>query len=134
MPCEYSSSWVCFPKDQTGNASVEFAIWFPLLFLKLLVVIDLSFSMIVSASLWHTSRDTARAIATHRITEGEAAEYFRNSLLLSHMPVDLQVNGTRTEVRIRASIDSTDAAITPILPRIMPSPIRARVAMLREPV
>ena len=122
-----------FLRDESGSFTLEVMIWSPLLIGTLLLILDFSYLMMVNAGMWNASRDTARAVSIHRVTPDNAEQYLRDRLFLRRGTYDVTVDVTSSEVVARVTVDSAEAALTPVVGRYIIGQLAAKVVMLREP-
>lgn len=64
-----------FRKDADGSASIEFVLWMPVFMFILMLTIDASILFMSQSNYWSISRDTARLVSRHAITEEQAKTY-----------------------------------------------------------
>ncbi len=64
-----------FGSDDEGSSTIEFVIWFPIMFTLLLVAAQGAILFIVQANYGSIARDTARMVARHAMTAAEASDY-----------------------------------------------------------
>jgi Flp pilus assembly protein TadG len=119
-------------RDSRGSATLEFALWLPVLIGLLMGVADLALIFTTNANMQHAARETARGLARHAITELEAPGYLRERLnigTLSDYAVKV-VNGPDVEVSVTISADA--ASVFGFYETILPGDIVAHVVMRRE--
>ena len=66
-----------FMSQENGSTTVEFVLWLPLLVAVLIVAVDASVLYMRQSNLWQVSRDTARIVSRHGMTELVAEAYAR---------------------------------------------------------
>jgi Flp pilus assembly pilin Flp len=96
-----------FMSQENGSTTVEFVLWLPLLVAVLIVAVDASVLYMRQSNLWQVSRDTARIVSRHGMTEAVAEAYARNEAMFGdYVPtVDVQVNGQVVTVTMAASLN-----------------------------
>ena len=122
-----------FSREDDGAFTLEMVIWSPLILGAIMLILDFAFLMTVDAGMWNASRDTARALSTHRIRPDEAEEYMRGRMQYLRDDYDIDIDVSRSEVVASVALDATDAALTPVIGRYVVGTLNARVAMMREP-
>ncbi len=79
-----------------GTVSVEFAVWLPLLFSLGIVITDVSAAFVTQASMWQAAGETARNVATGRMTMDQARQRYANN---SSFTIDVARSGTLISVQ-----------------------------------
>jgi Flp pilus assembly pilin Flp len=96
-----------FMSREEGSTSIEFVLWLPLLVAVLMVAVDASVLYMRQSNLWQVSRDTARIVSRHGMTEGIAEAYARSEVQFGdYVPaVDVVIDGQLVTVSMAASLD-----------------------------
>jgi Flp pilus assembly pilin Flp len=96
-----------FMSREDGSTTVEFVLWLPLLVGVLMVAVDASVLYMRQSNLWQVSRDTARIVSRHGMTEGVAEAYARSEVQFGdYVPaVDVEIDGQLVTVSMAASLD-----------------------------
>lgn len=92
----------CFRRDETGSVTIEFVLWLPLLTSLFLIATDATVAFMRQSQMWQVSRDTARIVSRHGMTEQAAETYaIENAAFGSTVPaVDVETNGMEVTVEI----------------------------------
>ena len=64
-----------FLRDESGSASVEMAIWFPMYLALIGSVVDLSLGLHQMSTAWDVARDVTRKVAVGEFTSAEGEQY-----------------------------------------------------------
>lgn len=96
-----------FMSREEGSTTIEFVLWLPLLVGVLMVAVDASVLYMRQSNLWQVSRDTARIVSRHGMTEGIAEAYARSEAQFGdYVPnVNVQIDGQLVTVTMAASLD-----------------------------
>lgn len=96
-----------FMSREDGSTTIEFVLWLPLLVGVLMVAVDASVLYMRQSNLWQVSRDTARIVSRHGMTEGVAEAYARSEVQFGdYVPnVDVEIDGQLVTVTMSASLD-----------------------------
>jgi Flp pilus assembly pilin Flp len=96
-----------FMSREDGSTTIEFVLWLPLLVGVLMVAVDASVLYMRQSNLWQVSRDTARIVSRHGMTEGVAEAYARSEVQFGdYIPaVDVEIDGQLVTVSMAASLD-----------------------------
>ena len=92
-----------FRDDESASVTIEFVLWLPLLCSLFLIATDATVAFMRHSQMWQVSRDTARIVSRHGMTEVVAEAYARqNASFGSSVPaVDVQTTGTEVIVDIQ---------------------------------
>lgn len=88
-------------KDESGSATVEFALWIPFFVFILMMIIDASMLLFKQADLWKVASDTSRRVAVGEIVLAEAPAYARSRAATGET---FTVNVTRTGRDIKTTV------------------------------
>lgn len=82
--------------------TIEFVLWLPLLTSLFLIATDATVAFMRQSQMWQVSRDTARIVSRHGMTEQAAETYaIENAAFGSTVPaVDVETNGMEVTVEI----------------------------------
>ncbi|WP_216665530.1 TadE/TadG family type IV pilus assembly protein [Pseudoruegeria sp. HB172150] len=122
-----------FRDSEDGTISVEYALWAPAILLTFIFIADLAFALTLNATMWHGSRDTARALSIHRINEEQAVPYLKERLIAPGRDYAFDVEVDARAVTVSVSIPFSDAGVTNTISRYIKGNFVARVMMYREP-
>ncbi len=65
-----------FLGDESGNVTVEFCMWLPLVLVMMLIIFDGALALIAQANLWHIAGEISRALALGRVAEDDIHQAF----------------------------------------------------------
>jgi len=74
-----------FKKDEAGSSSVEFVLWIPFLFAFVLIAADASLAFMRQSQMWQVSRETARIVSRHGMTEVTAEQFAADKATIGEM-------------------------------------------------
>lgn len=80
-----------FRTKDDGSASIEFCLWMPVFMGMLMLAIDASFLFMGQANYWSISRDTARLVSRHAITETQAEDFATNAAVSKYASPEASV-------------------------------------------
>ena len=97
-----------FRREENGGVTIEFVLWLPLLMSLFLIATDATVAFMRQSQMWQVSRDTARIVSRHGMTEAAAEAYaLQNAGMGSIVPtVDVQTNGVEVMVAISTPADA----------------------------
>lgn len=97
-----------FWRGTDGSASVEFVLWMPVFVAIMMLTIDTSILFTSQSNYWSVSRDTARLVSRHAMTETDAEAYAaaRASMLWTQPTADVTINGPTVTVNLTAPASS----------------------------
>ena len=123
-----------FRRDESGNATIEFVMWFPLLVALLFFATDVTLTFMRQSHLWQVSRDTARIVSRYGMDEAEAEAYAARVGAIGGVSPTVDVIVTSTDVTVVMSVPP--ASITPFntLRFAIGDRIRASVTHGMEPL
>jgi hypothetical protein len=58
-------------KNDDGNVTVEFVIWFPVLIFLLLLTVDVTLSFVRHSHMWRVANEVTRSVSTGRLRSGD---------------------------------------------------------------
>lgn len=70
-----------FTRDTDGSAAIEFVLWTPTFMFIMMLAIDSSVLFMNQSNFWRVTRDTARLVARHAITDEAQAEAYAEGLV-----------------------------------------------------
>lgn len=82
---------------------MEFALWVPVLLAVMFLSVDASMLFSAQSNYWNISRDTARVVSRHAMTEAEAEDYARERA---------QVSAYQPDVRVRIDDQANTVTVT----------------------
>ena len=116
-----------------GQATVEFALVLPFLFLFSLSVIQVGSVANDQLALGHAARTAARAISLGDVTEQNAGEIVRNIVATEITLADVTVNVDLNKSLARVTLRYTRPVKIPIIGSLMPAiTLKATASMPRE--
>ena len=97
-----------FWRGEGGSVTVEFALWVPVLLGVLFLSVDASMLFSAQSNYWNISRDTARVVSRHAMTEAEAEAYARERARVSSYTPEVQVtvDGQANTVTVTITADT----------------------------
>lgn len=81
-----------FLRQEAGSITVEFSLWVPLLLAVMFLGINASLLYSAQSNFWNISRDTARVVSRHAMTEAEAEVYALDLARLRDYEPEVQVS------------------------------------------
>ena len=129
------SDWrlVTFRKDETGSVTIEFVLWLPLLMGLFLIATDATVAFMRQSQMWQVSRDTARIVSRHGMTETAAKDYASlNAAFGATVPV-VDVAATGSEVVVAISAPASAMTVFGTLDFALGANITTRVVHAMEP-
>ena len=119
--------------NDRGQATVEFALVLPFLFLFSLSVVQVGSVANDQLALGHAARTAARAVSLGDVTDQSASEIARNivasEITLADVTVNVDLNGSLARVTLRYTRPVTIPIIGSLMPAIT---LRATASMPRE--
>ena len=97
-----------FCRRTDGSASVEFVLWMPIFVAITILTIDTSILFTSQSNYWSVSRDTARLVSRHAMSEADAEAYAaaQASMLWTQPTADVIINGPTVTVSLSAPASS----------------------------
>ncbi|MGR3661089.1 MAG: TadE/TadG family type IV pilus assembly protein [Paracoccaceae bacterium] len=123
-----------FRKDAKGSVTIEFVMWLPVLFFMLLLVVDASVLFMTQSNYWSVSRDTARLVARHAMTEDAAEDYAANNAIWRSVTPTVTVSIVGAAVTVSMAAPSSSIAPFSILGFAGGSTINASITQTLEPI
>jgi len=124
-----------FLRDEKGNVTIVFVIWFPLFIILFLTILDFAYAFTVNASMWQQTRVAARGLSMHHLDKAEAEQLIRHGLSWSKKDYAVSIIETRHSVSVRVATPANRMGITNTAMEVMGSSrMAASVSMLKEPV
>lgn len=123
-----------FRKDTEGNVTIEFVMWLPVLLFMLLLVVDASVLFMTQSNYWSVTRDTARLVSRHAMTESAAEEYAAGNAVWRKITPDVTVSINGATVTVSMGAPSSSIAPFGILGFAGNSTINASITQTLEPV
>jgi Flp pilus assembly protein TadG len=134
MPIGKRKKAGAFHRNESGNATIEFVLWFPVLVAFLFFATDVTLAFMRQSHLWQVSRDTARIVSRHGMDEAEAELYAAQVGAIGGVAPTVDVVVTASDVTVQMSLPSS--SITPFntLKFAMGDELRASVTHGMEPL
>lgn len=119
--------------DETGSATVEFALWIPLFCFLLISTADLGILLMRHAEMWDIARDAARRMAIYQMSADEARSHVIDRLAEDSdaLVVEAEVGD---EVRVLITVPTAHVLPFGVFGSAMNGTVVTRVTMLREPI
>jgi Flp pilus assembly protein TadG len=91
-----------FARETEGGVTIEFVLWVPFFCAILVATVDVSLLFMTQSNYWSVSRDTARLVARHAMTEAAAESYAQTrATFAGNVPTtDVTINGATVTVTI----------------------------------
>lgn len=119
---------------EDGAVSLEFAIWTPFLITIMVFGADVSMTFMRQANMWQATRDAARIVSRHGMTEAEAESYIQSQINWSadYTPsVDVTISGGQVTVTVDA--DFNELAPFGLLSFVTSNVVRTSMVHAMEP-
>ncbi len=122
--------------DETGNATVEFTLWVPMLMGIVLLGADTSVAFTQQSNYWNISHQTARMVARHALDAETGVEYARKQLSFAgYTPeVDIRIDDVEQTVTVRVTGQSSELAPFGMLEMVMSDRVQVEVTQALEPL
>lgn len=122
--------------DESGNATVEFTLWLPMLMGIVLLGTDASMVFTQQSNYWNISHNTARMVARHALDAETGAAYAREQLtFVGYTPdVDVLIDDTDQTVTVKVSGQSSALAPFGMLEMVMADQVSVEVTQSLEPL
>lgn len=102
-----------FLKQDAGSITVEFSLWVPLLLAVMFLGINASLLFSAQSNFWNISRDTARVVSRHAMTEAEAEAYARDLARVRDYEPEVQVSVDDQRGLVTVTITAEMRSIVP---------------------
>lgn len=123
-------------RDESGNATVEFTLWLPMLMGVILLGTDASMMFTQQSNYWSISHNTARMVARHALDAETGAAYAREQLnFIGYTPeVDVAIDDTDQTVTVKVVGKSSALAPFGMLDMVMADKVAVEVTQSLEPL
>lgn len=130
-----NSSWTParFKKDETGSVTIEFVLWLPLLMGLFLIATDATVAFMRQSQMWQVSRDTARIVSRHGMTETAAINYATQNAAFGATAPVVDVTASGSEVVVAISAPASAMTVFGTLGFALGENITTRVVHAMEP-
>ena len=130
-----NSSWkpLRFKKDETGSVTIEFVLWLPLLMGLFLIATDATVAFMRQSQMWQVSRDTARIVSRHGMTETAAKDYATLNAAFGATVPFVDVTASGSEVVVAISAPASAMTVFGTLDFVLGADITTRVVHAMEP-
>lgn len=123
----------CFRKDETASATIEFVLWLPLLLSLFLIATDATVAFMRHSQMWQVSRDTARIVSRHGMSENAAETYARQNAAFGDTVPAVSVQTTGTEVVVAIATPASAMTVFGTLGFAFGQSFTTRVVHAMEP-
>lgn len=122
-----------FRRDEEGNTTIEFVLWFPLLVFLILFATDVTMAFMRQSHVWQVSRETARIVSRHGMDEAAAESFAQAKGTMGTSVPDVDVSFEGTDVVVVMSLPT--ATLTPFntLGLVVGNRVTTRVTHTMEP-
>jgi Flp pilus assembly protein TadG len=133
MPRFRAADLRSFRRDERGNTTIEFVLWFPLLVFLLLFATDVTMAFMRQSHAWQVSRETARIVSRHGMDEATAEAFAREKGTMGASIPTVDVSFAGTDVVVVMSLPT--ATLTPFntLGLVLGNQVTTRVTHAMEP-
>lgn len=133
MPRFRAADLRSFKRDEEGNTTIEFVLWFPLLVFLLLFATDVTMAFMRQSHVWQVSRETARIVSRHGMDEAAAEAFARDKGRMGASIPDVDVSFEGSDVVVVMSLPT--ATLTPFntLGLVIGNQVTTRVTHAMEP-
>ncbi len=122
-----------FRSGEDGSATIEFVLWLPLLTSLFLIATDATVAFMRHSQMWQISRDTARIVSRHGMTEAAAESYARQNAAFGTTVPAVTVSATGTEVVVAIETPASAMTVFGTLDFALGSNFRTQVVHAMEP-
>jgi Flp pilus assembly protein TadG len=123
-----------FLNDCSGTATVEFVLVVPLFMLILMLTADASALYLQQTKYWNITRDTARAVSRHGLTDVEAVDFARDRASTSKVAAEVTVVIVNNMVTVTISGDAAESSVFGITKFAVGDRITASTTNIMEPI
>ena len=125
-----------FFRDHSGSASVEFALWLPLLFGIVLMVTDVTLLLQKKSHYWDISHETARIVARHAFDAEDGIRHASTRLSQDGYTPEVGVHINAQNQIVTVVVIAESARLTPfgMLSMMLSDKIEVRVSQALEPI
>ena len=122
-----------FNQAEDGSATIEFVLWLPLLMTLVLVATDASVAFMRQSHMWQVSRDTARIVSRHGMTEAAAETYAETNARFGDTVPSVSVTAGTGQVAVAITTPARAMTIFGTLNFALDETITTRVIHTMEP-
>lgn len=123
-----------FLRDSAGTVSFEFMIWIPLVFGILVTLLDFAHALTVNSAMWHETRNAARGLSMHSLSESEARASINNGLAWTDADYAIRISRDRTSVSVHVETPMRSSGLVDFATARLKGNWVTRVTLLQEPV
>lgn len=122
-----------FREDECASVTIEFVLWLPILCSLFLLATDATLAFMRQSQMWQVSRDTARIVSRHGMTDSVAESYAReNSAFGSTVPT-VSVDSTSGQVVVSIAVPASAMTVFGTLDFALGTTITTQVIHALEP-
>ena len=122
-----------FRKDEDASATIEFVLWLPLLCSLFLLATDATVAFMRQSQMWQVSRDTARVLSRHGMTDATAKDYAQANASFGSTVPEVTVQSSNTQVMVAISAPASAMTVFGTLNFALGEKITTRVIHAVEP-
>ncbi len=122
-----------FRHETDAGVTIEFVLWLPLLCFLFLVATDATVAFMRQSQMWQVSRDTARIVSRHGMTQSVAETYARENAAFGSTTPAVLVQTTGTQVIVAIQTPANEMTVFGTLNFALGENITTRVVHAMEP-
>ncbi len=122
-----------FRREEDAGVTIEFVLWLPLLCFLFLVATDATVAFMRQSQMWQVSRDTARIVSRHGMTQSVAETYARENAAFGSTTPAVLVQTTGTQVIVAIQTPANEMTVFGTLNFALGENITTRVVHAMEP-
>lgn len=122
-----------FCRSEDASVTIEFVLWLPLLCTLFLIATDATVAFMRQSQMWQVSRDTARIVSRHGMTQSVAETYARENAAFGSTTPAVFVETTGTQVVVAIQTPASELTVFGTLNFALGDNITTRVIHAMEP-
>lgn len=122
-----------FKTDEDASVTVEFVLWLPILCSLFLLATDATVAFMRQSQMWQVSRETARIVSRHGMTDIVARNYAKQNAAFGSNVPEVRVDMIGTDVVVAIEAPASAMTVFGTLNFALGEKITTRVRHAMEP-